>query len=64
MDKNKYDKIYNFLKDNEDISLYDVVDVVVQSNGFVGVGIVTLADELRDHLYENFTRGGDNEYTH
>lgn len=33
-----------------DITLLDVIEVVIETNGIIGVGLITLADELAEHI--------------
>ena len=49
--------IYDFLKDN-DISIVEIIDIVVKSNRLVGVGLVSLEDYVggaikKIHTYES-----------
>ncbi len=42
-------KAYDFLLESG-VSLKEVIDVVIQSNGLVGVGLVSFKDEINDHI--------------
>ena len=42
-------KIYEFMFDN-DVSIQEILDVIVDSNGLVGVGIISLKDQIWEHL--------------
>ena len=42
-------KIYEFMSDN-DVSIKEILDVIVESNGLVGVGIISLKDQIWEHL--------------
>jgi hypothetical protein len=44
---NQY-KIEQLMIDN-DLSLIDVVDAVIEANGIIGVGLITLGDQLQEH---------------
>ncbi len=35
---------------NRSLTLTDVIDVVCELNGFVGVGYITFADQIRDYI--------------
>ena len=43
-------KAYDFLLKNSDIDLNTILDVVIQSNGLVGVGLISLQDGLEAHI--------------
>ena len=52
--------ILNFLKDN-DVDMAEVIDVIIQANGFVGVGLVTLEEYIvkaikKHHKYESLDK--------
>jgi|TARA_R110000751_G_scaffold16793_2_gene52783 hypothetical protein len=52
--------IYDFLKDN-DISIVEIIDIVVKSNRLVGVGLVSLEDYVvgaikKHHTYESLDK--------
>ena len=34
---------------NEGLTITDVIDAVVELNGFVGVGLITLGDQLKEY---------------
>jgi len=41
--------LYNFMLDH-DISIETVLDVIIKSNTLVGVGIISLNDQIDEHL--------------
>jgi hypothetical protein len=41
--------VYDFLLEN-DVSLNEVLDVVIKSNGLVGVGLISLLNEMDAHI--------------
>mgnify|MGYP006415246961 FL=1 len=41
--------VYDFLLEN-DVSLNEVLDVVIKSNGLVGVGVISLLNEMDAHI--------------
>ena len=52
--------IIDFLKDN-DVDISEVIDVIIKSNGFVGVGLVTLEEYVvkaikKHHKYESLDK--------
>jgi hypothetical protein len=52
--------IYDFLKDN-DISIVEIIDIVVKSNRLVGVGLVSLEEYIvkaikKHHKYESLDK--------
>ncbi len=36
----------------EGLTITDVIDVVVEMNGFVGVGLISLGDGLKKYVYD------------
>jgi hypothetical protein len=42
-------KIYEFMHDN-DVSIEEILDVVIESNSLIGVGIISLKDQIWEHL--------------
>jgi hypothetical protein len=42
-------KIAEFMKANE-ITTEEVIDVVIKCNGLIGVGLITLEDEIKKHI--------------
>ena len=40
------------LVEKEGLTLTDLIDVVVELNGFIGVGLVQLGDNLKDYCYD------------
>jgi hypothetical protein len=51
-DKKKI-KIYEFMLDN-DVSINEILDVIIESNNLIGVGIVSLQDQVEEHLKSHF----------
>lgn len=49
-------KIVDFFLSNPDVSLYDIIRVVIKENGIVGVGLVT----LEQHIHNAIWYGDDN----
>ena len=47
MDK---DKIQNLIID-EGLTITDLIDVVVELNGIIGVGFIRLGDDLKEYCY-------------
>lgn len=47
-DKKKI-KIYEFMLDN-DVSINEILDVIIESNNLIGVGIVSLQDQIDEHI--------------
>ena len=47
MDK---DKIKDLVL-NEGLTITDLIDVVIELNGFIGVGLIRLGDDLKQYLY-------------
>jgi hypothetical protein len=47
-DKKKV-KIYEFMLDN-DVSINEILDVIIDSNSLKGVGIISLKDQMWEHL--------------
>lgn len=43
--------IRKFMVDNK-IDLTEVVDAVIESNGIVGVGLISLVDDVHAHVYD------------
>ena len=41
------------------LTITDLIDVVVDMNGFVGVGLISLGDGLRDYCHNKVTPCGD-----
>jgi hypothetical protein len=38
------------------LTVTDVIDVVVELNGFVGVGLITLGDNFRDYCHNKIPK--------
>lgn len=45
MEKKNQDRIIEFLKEN-DIRIDEVIDAVIEYNGIIGVGLITLEEEI------------------
>jgi hypothetical protein len=45
-------KIYEFMLDN-DVSIEEILDVIIESNGLVGVGVISFQDQIEKHLNNN-----------
>ena len=43
------DKMVQFCKDNGDLDLTDWIDVIVETNGIIGVGLISLGDGLKQY---------------
>ena len=43
------DEIYDLIF-NQELTVTDVIDAVIEINGFVGVGLITLADQLKNYV--------------
>ena len=52
MDK---DKIQNLIK-NEGLTITDLIDVVVEFNGIIGVGLIRLGDDLKEYCYDKIKK--------
>lgn len=37
------------------LTITDLIDVVVDLNGFVGVGLITIGDQLKEYCYSKIT---------
>jgi len=46
-------KAYDFLLESG-ISLNEVIDVVIKSNGLIGVGLVSFKEELNSHIDNHY----------
>ena len=40
----------------EDLVITDVIDVVIELNGIIGVGLITLGDQLKKYLYNKIDK--------
>jgi len=49
MTNEKKVKIYEFMRDNA-VSIEEVLDVILVSNTLVGVGVISLQDQIEAHL--------------
>lgn len=47
------EKIKEFMTANK-VTLTDVIDVVVEDNGFIGVGIIRLGKDIDEYLKEKY----------
>lgn len=36
---------------NKELTITDVIDVVIELNGIIGVGLITLGDGLKEYVY-------------
>ena len=43
-------KAYDFLLKNKDIDINTILDVVIKSNGLVGVGLISLQKDIGQHI--------------
>lgn len=50
-DEKRKVKIYEFMADNN-TSIEEILDVIIESNGLVGVGIISLQDQIEKHLLQ------------
>tara|TARA_R100001594_G_scaffold44767_1_gene77286 strand:- start:4904 stop:5062 length:159 start_codon:yes stop_codon:yes gene_type:complete len=41
---------------NEGLTITDLIDVVVDLNGFIGVGLIRLGDDLKEYIYDKITK--------
>ncbi len=41
---------------NEGLTITDLIDEVVQMNGFIGVGLIRLADELKEYIESKISK--------
>ena len=48
----KTKEIIYLLVDN-DIVIEDVIDAIIKENGIVGVGLISLADDLKKHIHSH-----------
>ena len=49
-------KKYKKLLLEEGLDVYDLIDEVIEINGFIGVGIIRLGDSLKDYCYNKLRR--------
>lgn len=47
------EKIKEFMTANK-VTLTDVIDVVVEDNGFIGVGIIRLGKDIDEYIKEKY----------
>lgn len=43
-------KAYDFLLENEDVDIATILDVVIKSNGLIGVGLISLQKGIEQHI--------------
>ena len=43
----------------EELTIMDVIDVVVGINAIIGVGLITLGDVLQQYCYDKIKKGND-----
>ena len=43
-------KAYDFLLKNEDVDIATILDVVIKSNGLIGVGLISLQEGIEQHI--------------
>lgn len=43
---------------NKDLTITDVIDVVIEINAFVGVGLIILGDGLKQYIYQKISPQG------
>ncbi len=41
---------------NKNLNITEVIDVVIELNGFIGIGLITLGDQLKDYCYSKIKR--------
>lgn len=39
------------LVENHNLELKDLIDVVIELNGFIGVGLISLGDDLQNYVH-------------
>ena len=49
MTNEKKVKIYEFMRDNA-VSIEEILDVILVSNSLVGVGVISLQDQIDEHI--------------
>ena len=52
MNKNKIKKLVK----EEGLDLYDLIDVIVDINAFIGVGLISLGDSLQEYCHDKIKR--------
>ena len=57
----KRNEIEKLILDNE-LNLADVLDIIIRLNGIIGVGLITLADQVSEHI-KNYCTGNPYEKT-
>jgi hypothetical protein len=58
----KTDKIVKLLVDN-DLNIYDVLDATIKENGIIGVGLITLADEIEEYIHSRIKPMSQDEWS-
>ncbi len=48
MDKDKIKQLVT----EEGLTITDLIDVVIELNGFIGVGLISLGDDLKKYIYD------------
>ena len=56
----KTKEIIYLLVDN-DIVIEDVIDAIIKENGIIGVGLITLADDLVKHIHSHIKSTSQDE---
>jgi hypothetical protein len=46
-------KAYDFLLESG-VSLKEIIDVVIQSNGLIGVGLVSFQEDINSHIENHY----------
>lgn len=52
--------IVKWLVDN-DIVVEDVVDAIIEENGIIGVGLISLADAMKEHIHSHIKHMSQDE---
>tara|TARA_R100000306_G_scaffold34954_1_gene35883 strand:+ start:299 stop:457 length:159 start_codon:yes stop_codon:yes gene_type:complete len=51
MDKNELRQLI----ESEQITLSDVIDIVIEINSLIGVGLISLGDDVREYIYNKIS---------
>ena len=54
-------KAYDFLLENEDVDIATILDVVIKSNGLIGVGLISLQKGIEQHIKTQIEAGKETE---
>ncbi len=54
--------IVKWLVDN-DIVVEDVVDAIIKENGIIGVGLISLADAMKEHIHSHIKTMSQDEWS-